>query len=286
MEWSRSHQIKVGAFVIIGLTITLISIFLLSGNRLLFGNSKLLYAKFDQVQGLAAGSVVSLSGIVVGNIRSIDFTEDSKLKIAMQINGEHFNRIKEGSYIEVRTQGALGDKFLYITPGTLENPTIKEGSVLESAKSSDIMGIISEKGPTEAGKVFEIISEVHKLARTFNEAGRTERILNNLVDSSANLKAASADGKLFMSELRSEKTSKLISSFDRLDRILTKIEKGDGTLGALINDPTLHEALKNALGVNQRRKTMKNIIRSSIEKTSADKTIQESGSAGDKDSNE
>jgi phospholipid/cholesterol/gamma-HCH transport system substrate-binding protein len=283
MEWSRSHQIKVGLFVVIGSFITLFSIFLLSGNRSLFGNSKILYAKFDQVQGLAAGSVVSLSGIVVGNIRTIEFTDDSKLRIVMQVNGDHFDRIKEGSFVEVRTQGALGDKFLYITPGPLENPTVKEGAVLDSAKASDLMGIIAEKGP-EANKVFEIINEVHKLTRTFNEGGRTEKILNNLVEASNNFKSASADGKILISEWRGEfgkeKMSKLTTSFDKLDKILSKIDRGEGTLGALVNDPTLHESLKSALGVNQRRKTMKTIIRSSIEKSSATATDTNSNSSG------
>ena len=66
----------------------------------------------------------------------------------------------------------------------------------------------------------------------------------------------------------------------KLDKILSKIDRGEGTLGALVNDPTLHESLKSALGVNQRRKTMKTIIRSSIEKSSSTPTETNSNSSG------
>lgn len=78
----------------------------------------------------------------------------------------------------------------------------------------------------------------------------------------------------------SEKSLKLVSEFsdgkstalqfknsvDKMNNILTKIDKGEGTLGALINDSTLHEQLKSLVGGSQRKNHVKSVIRSSIEK--------------------
>jgi phospholipid/cholesterol/gamma-HCH transport system substrate-binding protein len=59
---------------------------------------------------------------------------------------------------------------------------------------------------------------------------------------------------------------KMKDSIARLDSILTKIDRGDGTLGALINDPSIHNQLKSYLGGSQRKNNIKSLLRTSIEK--------------------
>jgi phospholipid/cholesterol/gamma-HCH transport system substrate-binding protein len=47
---------------------------------------------------------------------------------------------------------------------------------------------------------------------------------------------------------------------------MTKIDSGQGTIGALINDPSLHDSLKAMVGGPDRKKNMKSLIRSTIDK--------------------
>jgi phospholipid/cholesterol/gamma-HCH transport system substrate-binding protein len=259
-----SHQIKVGIFVAIGAVLTSISLFLVGGEGMIKSHVTL-HARFDSVQGLNEGSVVSLSGIHIGNIQKFVFIpEENKLDVLMKIETDYLPRITEGSSVEIRTQGALGDKYIYINPGPPSARPLKDGAVIEVLKASDIMAVLSEKG-NEAGKIFDIIKEIDKFAKSLNEENRVDRIMNNMAATTAELRIAAKDSRELISELRDQK--KISGSFEKLDRILTKIDRGEGTLGALINDNSLHESLKAMVGAPDKKKSLKSLIRSSIEKS-------------------
>jgi phospholipid/cholesterol/gamma-HCH transport system substrate-binding protein len=68
-------QMKVGAFLVLGLAVLLGSIFMLGSNKTLFQDIVEIHSHFDSVQGLNVGGVVSLSGLKVGNVDRIDFDE-------------------------------------------------------------------------------------------------------------------------------------------------------------------------------------------------------------------
>jgi phospholipid/cholesterol/gamma-HCH transport system substrate-binding protein len=160
----------------------------------------------------------------------------------------------------------LGDKYVYIIPADSKNEALKNGDYLDTAVSTDFMNIISEKGG-EATKVFEIIDEVYKLSKVINKDGRSEKIFSNLADASYNLKTTSEEASKLITELRGQNPAKIHEAIEKLNSILSKIDRGDGTLGALINDPSLHDQLKTMLGGDQRKKYMKSLIRTSIEKS-------------------
>ncbi|RYZ64259.1 MAG: MCE family protein, partial [Proteobacteria bacterium] len=69
MESSAKTQFKIGLFLSIGIFLILGTIFMLGADRAFFKKYVTLHAHFEQVQGLAEGSVVSFSGITVGNIK-------------------------------------------------------------------------------------------------------------------------------------------------------------------------------------------------------------------------
>ncbi len=58
----------------------------------------------------------------------------------------------------------------------------------------------------------------------------------------------------------------LDNSAERLDSILKKIDSGEGTLGALVNDPTLYEDLKTLMGGAKRSRVIKAVVDLSIKK--------------------
>ncbi len=262
---SMTHQVRVGAFVLIGLVIATFSIFIVGGERL-FNKQVIIFADFESVQGLAEGSVVSLAGIKIGNVKEVTFNgEGGKLQIAMKVGAEYLRRITEGSTIEVRTAGALGDKFLYIIPGPISDRHIEPLGKVEVLKASDLMSVLSEKGG-EARRVFDIMKESEILLKSFNSENRIEKILSNLSNSTTELKLAAQDARQMMATVKDQNTAqKVASSMDKLDKILTKIDKGEGTLGALVNDSSLHESIKNFVGPSEKKKSVKSLIRSSLE---------------------
>lgn len=71
MELNSRHQWYVGLFVILGLAFIMASIIMLGADRSFMKTFVTLRAQFSQVQGLSPGSIVSLSGVRIGNVEEI-----------------------------------------------------------------------------------------------------------------------------------------------------------------------------------------------------------------------
>jgi phospholipid/cholesterol/gamma-HCH transport system substrate-binding protein len=269
MAKQDGKQYKVGLFVSLGILLVIASIFILGGSRSYFTKLVPIHARFASVQGLNSGSTVSFMGVSVGNISRIEFLEkENQLDVEMRIDSNYISRITVDSTVEARTQGALGDRYVYINPGDPSKPCIKEGDLLEANKGGDLMGIISERSG-EAGKIFDIIGEVHKVVKAMNDGNRSEKIFANFAEAAIQLNKTAQESHLLISEIRNQSSPKFNGSIEKLDRILTKIDNGEGSLGALINDSSIHDRIKTLVGGSSRKKAMKSLIRGSIEKGSS-----------------
>ncbi|NJL23734.1 MAG: MCE family protein [Calothrix sp. SM1_5_4] len=258
MKKHTSHEIKVGIFVAVGIALFCLSVILLGGDRFFLSHTYSLKVRLPQVQGLARGSVVSLSGVPVGNIDRIDFIPGSMdVEVTMSVEQGVQSRITEGSKAAVKTQGALGDKYIFIEPGPMGGTPLKDGAIVETDKTPDILDLIASKGQ-EFGEVVEVIKEVRKLFQNMNHDGRSGKLMSNLVESSDQF------GKL-MGEAR--ETFRLLRNdvVVPMSSVMKKIDNGQGTLGALINDPSLHSRLSGFLGETPRNRFLKPLIRDSIQ---------------------
>lgn len=266
MDHSMKNQWFVGLFVFIGFSVVLASIFFLGADRAVFKSFAKLHAEFDQVQGLNKGSVISFSGINIGNIKKITYIpETRKLSVEMKVEEDYLKLIPSDSEVEIRTQGALGDKYIFILPGQKVSESIAEGSVLPVAKASDLFGIISERGK-ETEKLFDIINNLHKLSLSLTSENQVGQLISNLNESSRALKETSRSAQSIMTKISQDRGGEKISlAIDRMESVLAKIDSGKGTLGALINDATLHSQLKSLLGSSPRKDSMKNQIRTTIQ---------------------
>lgn len=270
MEASKRIQIQVGLFVVAGLITVMVSIFMVGGDRSLLTGRIRLFAQFDQVQGLAEGSVVSLAGINIGNLEKIDFDPATNhVKVTMIIDKSYGPKIKQGSKVEIRTAGALGDKFLYVIPGDTAGASVKDGDTIPVAVASDLFGMLAERSK-DTEKIFDIISEIHQITKTLNGDGHLQKIMSNMALASEQLKDASTEAHQFTKGLAETKTQNLGLAVNHLESILTKIDSGQGTLGALINDPAIHDRLKTMLGGSARTQHMKTMLRTSIEKANGE----------------
>lgn len=261
-------QYKVGLFIGSGLAAVMATILLFGGNKVLFTSYLHLHARFAEVQGLFPGSVVSLAGVPVGNIESIEFLpSDTKLDVVMKINREFEARLLEGTTAEVRTQGALGDKYIYLAPGKPGGKPLAEGATLESVET-DYMKMLTDR-EDGAARVIDLIKEMHVLVANLNQNGRSAAMMRNLADGSEKLKSTLVQLDALLGDVRSQipENRKLRSALIHLSEIMEKIDQGKGSLGLLINDPSLYQNLKSYLGGSPRNRYMKDMIRETIQKS-------------------
>lgn len=248
---TRKQLMLTGIFLVIGIVVVVITVLMLGGDKRLFRKSAHLYVKFDQVQGLNQGAVVSLAGLPIGNVDGFEFDpKTNMIRVSLNVQLSEIKKLSIGTEAEIRTQGALGDKYIYISPGKTDLERLQEGAEIPTTKSTDILAILSEKG-NETEKIFEIIKELHILAKTINNENRVGKIMDNLEAGTNSLRKVAASSE---------------TSMAKFDRVMTRIDNGEGTLGALISDSSIHNQIKSILGGSQRKSQVKDMLRRSVEK--------------------
>ncbi len=256
-----SQNFMVGLFVAISLLVCA-GFVVFMGNSV-FGGEFTIRALFNDVRGLNIGAPVFLSGIQVGRVADKQFpvgvpaADENQIVVLLAIYDNQHDRIKSDSEVTITTQGVLGDKVMVITPGSKRSKVVKEDQFLTAIQPKELESFF-----TEGGSLVESLStssrELSQLLHSLNEGDRIPRILENVEKMSKHTREITArldEGQALES---------LDASLKSLSRILGKIDQGKGTLGVLINDPTLHEDLRILLGGAQRSKTVRFLLKQAI----------------------
>lgn len=263
---TRSIEFKVGAFVGAGILLAILAILMMGGSNSIFQRRIGYNLALDAVDGLAPGSVVLLSGIPIGNVSNIEFMPDkNQIRVYLKVDRAFETKITEGSLGSLRTQGALGDRYVFIEPGPMNGQPLAEDGWLVTQVKGDIFSTITQSGD-EIKRVFTILKELETFTGNLNANGRSAILMQNLSDGSKSFKGAMEDLHSILNEIKaSENKEGLVKkSLSHLSSIMEKLDHGQGTLGALINDSTLHEKIKDLVGGSDRSRYMKGVIRNTI----------------------
>ncbi len=253
MDKKITSNFVLGFFVLIGFGLFLFLIFTMGGGQGIFSSHFHLLGRFAHVKGLHTGSEVSLSGLRVGTVKKIEISSDGskELIVDFTVNSDVLDKVRKDSIAKIVTQGVLGDKYVELTIGTPTEPLLKNGEFIQTQEVEDLF--------TKSGGLVEDI------ARQFNKGGDLDSVIKNLNKVSANLASITDEAKtgkgLLNEALRGDSGLKLNRSLGHLESILGKVDRGEGTLGGLINDPTVYEDIKNIMGGAKRSSILKYFMR-------------------------
>ena len=205
---SRSLQIKVGMLVLLALGVLGAFIFALGH----FSTSKgqVFYVDFKFVGNLAEGAPVKVSGIKVGKIREIQFHAgkyDSKLKrrvfvrVKIWVEERALKTIRTDSNFYINTQGVLGEQYLEITPGNLDDKKqrrIAEGEIrrgedppradLIVARLYTFLETVTDLLKSEKKTIVDVVKNAGKSLETLNKILTENRTkVSKLLDDSDKL---------------------------------------------------------------------------------------------------
>jgi phospholipid/cholesterol/gamma-HCH transport system substrate-binding protein len=152
MYASRTTQLIVGVFGLVGLLALAVLSMRLGRVELFAAPSYTLYANFDNISGLKASDQVQIAGVDVGKVGSIEL-RDNRARVAL--------RIKQGVTIDddaiaaIKTSGIIGDKYVSIALGPSDQ-TLHDAEVIRHTQSAfvleDAIGqLINGSGPGGAG---------------------------------------------------------------------------------------------------------------------------------------
>ncbi len=189
---------------------------------------------------LERGDIVTVMGINMGRVEKL-WIEGDKVVIRFFIDGL---KLKRGAKIIVENQGFLGRKRLIIKQGNGEEyPPL---SRIEGQTGWDIGNLISE-GEKLIDSLNLILKGVKELVLTYNKTGN---------ETLKEIKSVSNDLKRFLNtwEKTGEGVYKLIEDLkglpflvERVDSLLKKIEKSEGTLKKLILEDTTYRKVDSLL---------------------------------------
>jgi len=152
MYASRTTQLIVGIFALLGIAALGYLSLSLGRIELLPTPGYTLYANFDTIAGLKTGDMVEIAGVKVGKVQAVSL-EDNRAHVSLRIN--QGVEIDDDAFAAVKSSGIIGDKFVSIALGPGEK-TLADGDVIRHTQSAvvleDLIGqLINSGGPGASG---------------------------------------------------------------------------------------------------------------------------------------
>jgi phospholipid/cholesterol/gamma-HCH transport system substrate-binding protein len=279
-----SNELKVGAAIILAALAAFLGVRFFQDVPL-FGTSYQMFAEFENAGGLVPGNPVRMKGVKVGSVERVHLDpETQRVRVRLQL--EEGTRIPNGSSAQVSGISALGGVHLQIRPGPSENEPLPEGATLEPPPEGSVFDRLTDQAPALANKADSVLSNTNatmaQLSRQFQNPGSdlrqtlasVRKMANNLEQVTdaekenirqllRNLEGISSDLKAFTGENGDslevavrrlnqslDRLNRSLASFERtsatLDTVTTKLNRGTGTAGRLVNDPGLYMKLDSA----------------------------------------
>lgn len=262
MDYKKMSFIT-GIAIFFSIAILLITIITLSGKRIFFTRDYIIYVKFSDVIGLQDQAKVFLRGYRIGWTKEVQFKEDGVV-VRVDINKRY--KIPDDSRFEINTISMLGEKAITIHPGKSKT-FLHAGEIVEGQnkdimiQAKEVLELVKQNvGQGELGakakKLSEAVDTFHSLLNTANakvnqldvtqynqdihhigEAGKQAQVMLKKTADSLNTSLQKFDRTLdALTQLSGE-----------LNQIAAKINNGQGSAGALLNDKSYIQNLDSTI---------------------------------------
>ncbi|MCL1077475.1 outer membrane lipid asymmetry maintenance protein MlaD [Parashewanella spongiae] len=139
---TRKIEFLVGMFLLSGLVAFLVLVFNVANVKVSSGDDTYsLSAHFSNVGGLKVRSPVKVGGVVVGRVSDIHL-DPEKLDaiVTIQID-KTYDQFPETSSVAIQTSGLLGEQFLGLTPGFVDDDIamLTDGDKIEDTHSALVL---------------------------------------------------------------------------------------------------------------------------------------------------
>ncbi|MCB9665516.1 MAG: MCE family protein [Alphaproteobacteria bacterium] len=276
---SWTNELKVGVFVVVALAIAGFAfVWSFDGVR----DDEALYRihmTVESASGLYEGTAVQLAGVEIGSVEGIGLAGD-RARVTLRIREAY--QLPVDTTGELKATGLLGDYYVRLYPG-VEDAFLQDGAVIPERSVPGDIDTVTRNLET----ISEDIAAITKLLREMVEnrdnrdhvestlanvdaltaelrylAERNSADLDAIIDSVRRLSESlegytddiAADVDEEMDKLK-VLTDELTTSAENVSSITGKVDRGEGTLGALVNDRTTIDEINetvdqvgNALG--------------------------------------
>jgi phospholipid/cholesterol/gamma-HCH transport system substrate-binding protein len=267
------RYLAVGIFIIAGLTLFALGIFLVGSRHEAFSRHVLLYTEFADLDGIAKGSKVQVAGMDAGQVIKIDVpsSPSGHFRVQMKVDESLHGLVRTDSVVTVDTEGVVGDTFLTIHSGSPNAAIAQADSVLQSKPPVNIsdllthgLGIMNDADATikqVGGKLNVALDGVNGAVGNANDllvglkegrgpagmllrdekmAGQIRETMSNVQSTTSNLNQASGRVNSLVADVQQRQLPQ------KLDDTMTQIHSASTRADASIQQ--VQQSLTQALG--------------------------------------
>lgn len=275
-----SKEIKVAILVLSGILLFIFGFNYLKGQNIL-GSSRTFYAVYDNVEGLAASTPVTINGLPVGKVIEIGFKGDGSGKLLVKLLVDSEFQFSKNSKAELYETGLIGGKAIAIIPAFDGAENAINESYLDGGVKAGLSELVNQRLTPLQEKIEKMMHSADELLVNLNDvfddktkanlknsiAGLSTTIssfketsnslnqtiknnqknLDSILSNANSLTSNLSDITSELNEAELGKTvSNLQSTLKNFDSILSSIESGNGSIGKLLKDEALYNNLQNA----------------------------------------
>ena len=275
-----SREVKTAVLVISGILLFIFLFNYLKGENIL-DSSRTYYALYDNVEGLAPSTPITINGMNVGKVKDIAFKGDGSGKLLVTLLVDCDFQFSKNSKAQLYDLGLIGGKAVAIIPAFDNAENAESGSYLETTVKAGLTDLVNQRltplqekieavmvntdslltnlnevlDSETKGNIKQGIAELNETIRSFKQ---TSMSLNRLVDTNqesltatvSNFKTTSENfAKLSdsLSNANFAATMKdLQSAVKNFDAIMSSINSGEGSIGKLLKEEGLYDNLEAA----------------------------------------
>ena len=254
----QKFEFKVGVFVLTGTALAMIAILVLGGKQSFFTSVNHYSSHFHKVDGLVSGAKVTLGGLQIGSVSRVSFDpKERDIVTEYAIETKYAEWIRKDSSVEIVTQGVLGDKYISLNAGDPAQPMLENGAEISTGVNKDLSQLLGSSEQLML-KLTSTADSIERVLSAFSRGNRADQFFQGLTTTTKNLSEITT-------KINNETEQiKVKSAINHLNSILEKIDQGQGSVGAFINDPGLYDDAKALVGQVNRNRIMRNLIRQTI----------------------
>lgn len=219
-----TKEAKLGLVVVTGIALLFWGLNFLKGKDF-FSSDKLIYAVYDQVEGLSASNPVQVNGMRVGLIKSLRLLNDRSGKIVVSMHVTNRVQVPKNSTAQIFSTDILGSKGIRIILGDSKEEVVNNDTLLSDIQEGLADQVGAQVAPIKA-KAENLISSMDTILVTLR-AIFNERTKSNLTHSFESIKNS-------------------LASIENITGNLDTVMSGDGKLRDIfLNLESITSNLKN-----------------------------------------
>jgi phospholipid/cholesterol/gamma-HCH transport system substrate-binding protein len=271
MSFLQTAEFKVGLMVLSVAGLVGYMSMQLSDDPSILSRPKKAWFLLPNASGLIKNGAVKTAGIQVGTVKDI-LLQDGQARVEVTIKEDV--PLFTSATVEIKSMGILGDKHVEISPGSPTDAPLADGGQILNIKdkgsldniinqvgdiASDLKDVtknlreaVSEDG-TSQHVLGRIVRNIEKLTGDLSQiTGENKEKFADIIDQVHNItttldEMVNEEGEKGLRRTWTRTLARIDSTMKNVDEISGKINRGEGTIGKLVNDESTVEELNTAI---------------------------------------